>query len=92
MKAITRTQLFFTVAAVLFAFMLFVNPFAVNTNATKVLAIGVFMITLWVTETLPMPVVALIPIVLFPLMGICKVDGSIFRAVVCKSRRFRGSS
>ena len=74
MKAITRTQLFFTVAAVLFAFMLFVNPFAVNTNATKVLAIGVFMITLWVTETLPMPVVALIPIVLFPLMGVCKVD------------------
>lgn len=74
MKVITRTQLFLGIALALFVCMLLVNPFHVNAAATKVLAIAVLMITLWVTETLPMPVVALIPIVLFPLMGICKVD------------------
>jgi solute carrier family 13 (sodium-dependent dicarboxylate transporter), member 2/3/5 len=48
----------------------FVNPFSVNPGAAKVLAISGLMITWWLTEALPMPVVALMPLILFPLFKI----------------------
>jgi sodium-dependent dicarboxylate transporter 2/3/5 len=57
-----------------FVLMLWLNPFAVNTQAAKVLAVAALMITWWVTEALPMPVVALLPLVIFPLMGVAKMD------------------
>ena len=65
--------------ALLFGFALFfvfllANPFGLDAKATKVAAAAVLMITLWITEALPMPVVALFPLVLFPLMGIAKID------------------
>lgn len=74
MKVLTRNYLFLIIGAVLFIFMLLVNPFGVNPNATKVLAVAVLMITLWIGEALPMPVVAMLPIIFFPLMSICKID------------------
>ncbi len=52
----------------------FINPFGVDKSAAKVLAIAGLMITWWVTEALPMPVVALLPIILFPLLKIAKLD------------------
>jgi sodium-dependent dicarboxylate transporter 2/3/5 len=51
-------------------FFYFVNPFGVDNNAAKVLAIAALMITWWITEALPMPVVALMPLVFFPLLEI----------------------
>jgi sodium-dependent dicarboxylate transporter 2/3/5 len=51
-------------------FFYFVNPFSVGQNACIVLSIAVLMITWWVTEAMPMPVVALLPLVLFPLLNI----------------------
>lgn len=56
--------------AVIAFFLYYVNPFHVTENAARVLAIGGLMITWWVTEALPMPVVALFPLILFPLLGI----------------------
>ena len=38
------------------------------------MAVALLMIAWWITEALPMPAVALIPLVLFPLMGIAKIS------------------
>lgn len=54
----------------LFILMLTVNPFNVNHEAKLVLAVAALMIIWWVTEAIPMPVVAMLPLILFPLMGI----------------------
>lgn len=48
----------------------FVNPFGVPEKAARVLAVAGLMVTWWISEALPMPVVALLPLVLFPLLGI----------------------
>jgi solute carrier family 13 (sodium-dependent dicarboxylate transporter), member 2/3/5 len=58
----------------LFIIMLLLNPFGLEAKAVKVAAIAVLMIALWVTEAMPMPVVALVPLVFFPLMGVAKID------------------
>ncbi len=55
-------------------FLLYVNPFNVDAAAAKVLAVAGLMITWWVAEALPMPVVALIPLVLFPLLKISTME------------------
>ena len=53
-----------------------INPFAVPADANKVLAVAALMIVLWVTEAMPMPVVALLPLVLFPLLQIAPIDAT----------------
>jgi len=53
--------------------MFLINPFSVDKKALKVLAVAVLMITWWVAEAMPMPVVALLPIILFPLMNIAPI-------------------
>lgn len=52
----------------------FFNPFHLEENAVKAVAIAVLMIFWWVTEALPMPVVALVPIVLHPMLGISSIE------------------
>jgi sodium-dependent dicarboxylate transporter 2/3/5 len=68
-----RDQLALGAGLALFFVMLFVNPFHFDDKAAKVLAIAALMITWWVSEALPMPVVALIPLVLFPLMNVMPI-------------------
>lgn len=47
-----------------------VNPLSLESRASIVLAIGLLMIYLWVTDAIPMPIVSVIPILLFPLLKI----------------------
>ncbi len=58
----------------LFAFALLFNPFGLDDQANKVLAVAFLMIAWWIAEALPMPAVALLPLVLFPFMGIAKIS------------------
>ena len=59
---------------VLSAIVLLANPFGLEGKAVTVAAIAVLMITWWVTEAMPMPVVALLPLVLFPLSGVARIE------------------
>lgn len=59
--------------AALFVIMLLINPFQVSHEAKLVLAVAALMILWWVTEAIPMPVVAMLPLILFPLMGIASI-------------------
>ncbi|MDF3077125.1 MAG: family sodium-coupled anion symporter [Sphingobacteriaceae bacterium] len=74
MNLVSRRTLSFALAGILFFVALLFNPLGLSPNGAKVLSVAVLMITLWVTEALSMPVVALFPLVLFPLLGICKLD------------------
>lgn len=55
-------------------FIYFVNPFGSDAGAVKVLAVAGLMITWWVTEALPMAVVALLPLIFFPLLQISSLE------------------
>lgn len=66
-----QLKLLSLLAGIVLALLLyFVNPFSVPEKSARVLAVAALMVTWWITEALPMPVVALLPLVLFPLFGI----------------------
>ncbi|MBK8956419.1 MAG: DASS family sodium-coupled anion symporter [Saprospiraceae bacterium] len=46
------------------------NPFALNESALRLSCCAILMISFWIFEVLPMPVVALFPLILFPWLGI----------------------
>jgi solute carrier family 13 (sodium-dependent dicarboxylate transporter), member 2/3/5 len=63
------------IAGILLALLFFyTNPLSLNDHAAKVLAVAILMISWWVTEAMPLPAVALIPIILFPLLKIATIE------------------
>ncbi|MFN5422014.1 MAG: SLC13 family permease [bacterium] len=58
---------------ILFSLVLLINPFGLDPGARNVLAVAALMIVWWVTEAIPMPAVSILPLVLFPLMGISTI-------------------
>jgi solute carrier family 13 (sodium-dependent dicarboxylate transporter), member 2/3/5 len=73
---VSKTVLFSVLSVIISLLFYFLNPFSVSDAASKVIAVAVLMITLWVTEAAPMPVVALLPLVLFPTFNIATVDAT----------------
>ena len=67
-------KLSFWMGPVLFFFILYVNPMQLDEKACRVVAVAALMITWWISEAMPMPAVALIPLVLFPLLGIATIS------------------
>jgi solute carrier family 13 (sodium-dependent dicarboxylate transporter), member 2/3/5 len=55
-------------------FLYFINPFALNADACKAVAVAALMISWWILEAMPMPAVALIPMFLFPLFKISTIE------------------
>jgi sodium-dependent dicarboxylate transporter 2/3/5 len=50
------------------------NPFALKADAAKAVAVAILMISWWITEALPMPAVALLPLVLHPLLQLSTIE------------------
>lgn len=57
-------------------FFYLADPFSVGAPAAKTLAVAALMITWWITEALPLPVVALVPLILFPLLQITTLQAA----------------
>jgi len=73
LKKINKTTIqFISLAGGILAalFLYFVNPFGLDVLAAKTLAVAGLMITWWITEALPLPATALLPLIIFPLWGI----------------------
>src|SRR5687768_522606 len=68
-----RYLVIFASAAIALA-LYFWNPFGLSSSASKVIAVASLMIVLWISEALPMPVVALFPLFLFPIFNIAPID------------------
>ncbi len=50
------------------------NPFSLDAKANTAVAIALLMVLWWVTEALPMPVVALLPVILHPLFHLGTIE------------------
>lgn len=61
-------------APIFFLILLFIPaPEILGTSAWKAIAVACFMVIWWVTEAVPIPVAALLPLVLLPLLGIMDI-------------------
>jgi sodium-dependent dicarboxylate transporter 2/3/5 len=75
----TKTQnrfLGITISLAIALLLYFINPFNLSGKAASLLPIAACIISLWITDAFPMPVVALLPIVLFPLLGISSIEAA----------------
>jgi sodium-dependent dicarboxylate transporter 2/3/5 len=56
--------------------LLIPNPEIMSPEAWKVVALAVFMLLWWVTEAVPIPVTALLPLIVLPLMGVMNMKAA----------------
>lgn len=47
---------------------------AINEKSITVIAVGSWMVTWWITEAIPIPITAMLPLVLFPVLGVAKMS------------------
>jgi sodium-dependent dicarboxylate transporter 2/3/5 len=61
-------------AAFCFAPLVIPPPAGMSPEAWRATGVGLLMATWWITEVVPIPVTALLPLVLFPVLGILTID------------------
>jgi sodium-dependent dicarboxylate transporter 2/3/5 len=66
----TKRLGFFMGPILFLALLLLVPSDFIAPNAFKVIAVAAWMICWWVTESAPFPVTALVPLIMFPLLGV----------------------
>jgi solute carrier family 13 (sodium-dependent dicarboxylate transporter), member 2/3/5 len=72
-----RTRVGLLLGPTLFAVVLLTPPpRGVPDSAWHVAAVALLMTTWWVTEPIPLAATALLPLVLFPLLGVTSIDGA----------------
>lgn len=54
----------------------FLHPADMSPAAVKVMAVTAWIAIWWITEAVPLPVTSLLPILLFPLLGVMKIDAT----------------
>jgi sodium-dependent dicarboxylate transporter 2/3/5 len=70
-----RRTICLTIGILLSLLVLFAVPEdAMPTSANRVAAIAVLMALLWITEAIPIPATALLPVVLFPVLGVMPIE------------------
>jgi solute carrier family 13 (sodium-dependent dicarboxylate transporter), member 2/3/5 len=70
-------QLGFLLGPMLFLLIsMFVPETFISPGANKVLAVGAWMVTWWVSEAVPIPITSFLPLILFPLLGIMNMRES----------------
>ena len=52
-------------------------PDGLSPEAWKTAAVATLMATWWITEAIPIPATALLPVVLFPIMGVLPIDDTV---------------
>jgi len=72
---ITRRHVGLVLALVLFVFFLAVKPIhsedpAATASLNRMAAVALLMAVLWITQAIPIPATALLPLALFPLLGL----------------------
>jgi solute carrier family 13 (sodium-dependent dicarboxylate transporter), member 2/3/5 len=57
-----------------FLVLVFADSNFISPGAYKVLAVGLWMIIWWITEAAPIPITALLPLIVFPVLGVMKMS------------------
>ncbi len=68
-KMVYKKEIGLTMGILLSIKCFIINPFEVSDKSNQVLAITILMIIWWTFEAIPMSIVALIPLLLFPLLN-----------------------
>ena len=76
MKLVSKKYLGVACSLLVFLILLVPGITGLSVPQAKVLAVAALIIMLWITDSLPMPVVALLPLVMFPLMNIASIENT----------------